>query len=82
MNKKISHPNRMHIIHSAGMRSLNPNLPHDTPGFKKSALGKKAKSMGYKTTRFMKEVLENPDLYDTTTRVQANFMKNLLSFHK
>jgi hypothetical protein len=77
----------MNIINQARMRSLNPNgkwIQHVTeaPGFKKGAFTKKAKSMGYKTTRFMREVLDNPELYDETTRKQAQFMKTLMGFHK
>jgi hypothetical protein len=77
----------MSIIHQARMRSLNPNGKWiqdvtEAPGFKKGAFGKKAKSMGYKTTRFMREVLDNPELYDDTTRRQAQFMKTLTGFHK
>jgi hypothetical protein len=77
----------MNIINQARMRSLNPNGKWiqnvtEAPGFKKGAFGRKAKSMGYKTTRFMREVLDNPELYDETTRKQAQFMKTLMGFQK
>jgi len=50
----------------------------ENPSFKKGAFTKKAKKAHYKTERFMKEVLHNPDDFDETTKRQAQFMKNIL----
>ena len=73
----------MNLLHHAKLRALNEK-PHwiqdvvEGPNFKKGAFTKKAKAAGYKTRMFMNHVLDNPDLYDPTTKHQAQFMKNIL----
>jgi hypothetical protein len=71
------------VIRKAKLKALNDNgkwiqSVTEAPGFKKGAFTKKAKSYGYKTKAFMLHVLEHPDLYDSTTKHQAQFMKNIL----
>ena len=71
------------VIRAAKLRALN-DKGHwiqsvvENPSFKKSAFTKKAKKAHYKTERFMKEVLHNPDDFDETTKRQARFMANIL----
>ena len=73
------------VIRAAKLRALN-DKGHwiqsvvENPSFKKGAFTKKAKKAHYKTERFMKEVLHNPDDFDETTKRQAQFMKNILKW--
>jgi hypothetical protein len=72
-----------HIIRHAKLKALNDRghwiqTVTQAPGFKKGAFTKKAKAAGYKTKAYMSHVLEHPDMYDPTTRSQAQFMKNIL----
>jgi len=70
------------LIRRAKLRSLNDGMwiqsVVESPKFKTGAFTKKAKKAGYKTKTFMTHVLEHPDLYDETTKRQAQFMKNIL----
>ena len=79
-------PNRM-LIHQAKMHALNNKGRWiqdvvESPKFHKGAFTKKAKAAGYKTTNFMRHVLDNPEDFDPTTVRQARFMKTLVSFQK
>jgi len=71
------------VIRAAKLKALN-DKGHwiqsvvENPMFKKGAFTKKAKKAHYKTERFMKEVLHNPDDFDETTKRQARFMANIL----
>lgn len=70
------------IIRHAKFKTLNKNWIQDVveaPGFKKGAFTKKAKRAGKKTTRLMKDVLENSEDYTPETRRQAQFMANILN---
>lgn len=49
----------------------------DSPKFKRGAFTAQAKEHDKTTKEFMKEVLEHPDKYSTTTRRRAQFMKNI-----
>jgi hypothetical protein len=70
------------VIRRAKFKTVNKNWIQDAveaPGFKKGAFTKKARRAGKKTTRLMKDVLENPDDYTTETKRQAVFMANILN---
>ena len=69
-----------HIVRAAKIKALNDRMQANAPNssVKKSRAPKKARKAPYKTTALMKEVLNNPDDFDPTTRRQAIFMKNLL----
>ena len=70
-----------HVIRNAKLRSVNHRWIQDVveaPGFKKGAFTRKAKRAHKKTTRLMKDVLENPEDYTDETRRQAQFLKNIL----
>ena len=72
-----------HPLRLAKLHQLNGNVKWiqdvvESPKFKKGAFTKKAKKAGYKTKAYMSHVLEHPDLYDETTRRQAQFMKNII----
>jgi hypothetical protein len=70
------------IIRRAKFKTVNKHWIQDVveaPGFKKGAFTKKAKRAGKKTTRLMKDVLENPEDYTTETKRQAQFMANILN---
>ena len=49
----------------------------ESPKFKKGAFTAQAKKKGMEPKEMMKEVLENPEKYDVTTRRRAQFMKNI-----
>jgi len=66
-----------HIVRAAKIKALNDRMQPNS-SVKKSRAPKKARKAPYKTTALMKEVLNNPDDFDPTTRRQAIFMKNLL----
>jgi hypothetical protein len=71
------------ILGRASLKALNHNVNWiqdvvESPTFKKGAFTKKAKKAGYKTKAYMSHVLEHPDLYDETTRRQAQFMRNII----
>jgi hypothetical protein len=71
------------IIRQAKLRALNDmgifrREAVESPSVKKSRAPKKARKAPYKTAALMKEVLNNPDDFDPTTRRQAQFMKNIL----
>ena len=71
------------VIRAAKLRALN-DKGHwiqsvvENPSLKKGVFTKKARKAPYKTERFMKEVLHNPDDFDETTKRQAKFMANIL----
>lgn len=68
------------VLRHAKLRSVNTMFQDvtDSPGFKKGAFTRKAKRAHKKTTRLMKDVLENPEDYTDETRRQAHFMKNIM----
>lgn len=71
------------VIRHAKLRALNDKghwiqAVVESPSFKKGAFTKKARKAGAKTKHFMQEVLHNPDMYDPTTRKQAQFMANII----
>jgi hypothetical protein len=48
-----------------------------SPKFHAGAFTRKAKKHGMTTQEFMRKVLGNPEEYDSHTRHQAQFMKNV-----
>lgn len=67
------------IVRAAKLKALNDSLViQGSSEPKKSRAPKKARKAPYKTAALMKEVLNNPDDFDPTTRRQAIFMKNIL----
>lgn len=69
-----------HVIRNAKLQSVNAMFQDiaESPGIKKRVYTRKAKRAHKKTTRLMKDVLENPEDYTDETRRQANFLKNIL----
>ena len=68
------------VIRHAKLQSVNTMFQDvgETPGIKKRVYTRKAKRAHKKTTRLMKDVLENPEDYTDETRRQAHFLKNIL----
>jgi hypothetical protein len=78
MDSQVIRRAKLHSVNSKG-KWIQEVV--ESPKFKKGAFTKKARAAGYKTTEFMRKVIEHPDDFDETTRRQAQFMKTLISIN-